>query len=77
MKVMSQRIINDSKEIFFFIVNKGSVKLIQRVKIGHSFLQPISNLFHYIILGLPLWFYIWLSKNFSKCTSKNGEMGHF
>ena len=38
----------------------------------------VSNLFHFIILSLPrMLFYIWLSKNFSKPTSKNGEIGHF
>ena len=40
---------------------------------AHSFSQTVSNLFHFIILSLPMWFYIWLSKNFSKPTSKNGE----
>ena len=34
--------------------NKGPVKLIQRVKIAHSFLQSVSNLFHFIILSLPM-----------------------
>ena len=57
-------------------INKGPVKLMQRMKIAHSFLQSESNLFHFIILTLPMWFYIWLSKNFSK-TSKNGEIGCF
>ena len=52
---------------------KGPVKLIKRVKIAHSFLQAVSNQFHVIILNLPMWFYKWLSKNFSKHTSKNGE----
>ena len=28
---------------------KGPVKLIQQVKIAHSFLQSVSNLFHFII----------------------------
>ena len=31
---------------------KGLVKLMQRVKIAHSFLQSVSNLFHFIILTL-------------------------
>ena len=53
------------------------MKLIQRVKIAHSFLQSLSNLFHFINLSLPMQIYTWLSKNFSKATSKNGEIGHF
>ena len=59
------------------IVSKGPVKLIQRVKIAHSFLRSVSNLFHFIILSLHMKFYTWLSKNFSKATSKNGEIGRF
>ena len=34
--------------------NKGPVKLIQRVKIANSFLHFVSNLFHFIILRLPM-----------------------
>ena len=30
---------------------KGHVKLIKRVKIAHSFLQSVSNQFHFIILS--------------------------
>ena len=37
-------------------------------------LQSASNQFHFIILSLPMQFYIWLSKNLSKPTSKNGEV---
>ena len=59
------------------IFDKGPVELIKRVKIAHSFLQSVSNQFHVIILGLPLKFYKWLSKNFSKTTSKNEEIGRF
>ena len=33
---------------------KGSVKLINEVKIAHSFLQSVSNQFHLIILSLPI-----------------------
>ena len=33
--------------------SKGPVKLIKRVKMGHSFLQSVSNQFHVIILSLP------------------------
>ena len=54
---------------------KGPVKLIKWVKIAHSFLQSVSNQFHITILSLPM--YKWLSKNFSKTTSKNGEIGRF
>ena len=32
-------------------IQKGSVNLIQRVKIAHSLLQFVSNLFHFIILS--------------------------
>ena len=42
---------------------KGYVKLMQRLKIAHSFLQSVLN--------------IQLSKNVSKPTSKNGERGRF
>ena len=49
------------------------MKLIQRVKIAHSFLQSVSNQFHFIISNLPMWFYICLSKNFLDPASKNGE----
>ena len=34
--------------------HKGLVKLIKRVKIGHSFLQSVSDQFHVIILSLPM-----------------------
>ena len=63
----------------FFIKtpDKGLVKLIKPVKIDHSFLQSVSNEFHVIILSLPMQFYKWLSKNFSKPTSENGGIGHF
>ena len=53
---------------------KGPVELIQRVKIAHSFLQSVTNLFHFVILSLPMSFYIWLSKNFSKRISKSWEL---
>ena len=56
-------------------LRRGPVKLIQQVKITHSFLQSVSNLFYFIVLSLATLFYIWLSKNFSKPTSKNGEIG--
>ena len=36
------------------ILSKGPVKLIQRVKIAHSFLRSVSNLFHFIILSLHM-----------------------
>ena len=56
---------------------KGPVRLMQGVKIADSFLQSVPNLFRFIILSLPIWFYIWLSNNFSNPTSKNGETGRF
>ena len=33
--------------------SKGPVKLVQRVKIAHSFSEFVSNLFHFINLSLP------------------------
>ena len=36
------------------LAGKGPVKLMQRVKIAHSFLQLVSHQFHVIILSLPL-----------------------
>ena len=35
-------------------VEKGPVKLMQRVKIAHSFLQSVSNQFRVIILSLSM-----------------------
>ena len=35
-------------------LNKGPVKLINRVKIAHSFLQSVPNQFHFIILSLAM-----------------------
>ena len=35
-------------------LTKGPVKLMQRVKIAHLFLQSVSNQFHFIILSLPM-----------------------
>ena len=58
-------------------IPKGPVKPIKQVKIAHSFLQSVSNQFHVIILSLPMYFYKWLSKNFLKPTSKNGDIGRF
>ena len=57
--------------------SKGPVKLIKRVKIAHSLSDFVSNQFHFIILTLPMLFYKWLLKNFSKPTSENGEIGSF
>ena len=37
------------------VIHKGPVKLIQPVKIAHSFLQSVSILFHFIILSLPMY----------------------
>ena len=34
--------------------DKGSIKLIKRVKIVHSFLQSVSNQFYVIMLSLPM-----------------------
>ena len=52
-------------------------KTLQRVKYLIDVLQSESSLFRFIILNLPLQSYIWLSKNFSKPTSKNEERGCF
>ena len=38
----------------YIIFNKGPVKLMQWVKIAHSFLQCVSNQFHIIILSMPM-----------------------
>ena len=59
------------------VYSKGSVKLIKREKIAYSFLQSVSNQFHVIILSLPMQFYKWLSKNFSKRTFKYEEIDSF
>ena len=53
-----------------WLFGKGPVKLMQQVKMAHSFLQSVSNLFHFINLSLVMWLFIWLSKNFSRPTSK-------
>ena len=59
---------------FFAILRRAEfkrpVKLIQQVKIAHSFLKSTSNYFHVNILSLPI-FHIWLWKNVSKPTFKN------
>ena len=36
------------------LTSKGPLKLIQGVKIAHSFLQFVSNPFYFIILSLPM-----------------------
>ena len=38
----------------FRLYSKGPVKLIQGVKITNSFVQSLSNLFHFIVLTLQL-----------------------
>ena len=65
-------IIDNSSRLSTF---KGPVKLIKRMKIAHSFLQSVSDQFHILISSLPMQFYKWLSKNFSKPTFRNGEIG--
>ena len=40
--------------LFTFPHCKGPLKLIKWIKIAHSFLQSLSNLFHFIILSLPI-----------------------
>ena len=57
--------------------SKRLVKLMQQVKIAHSFLQSVSNQFRVIIFSLPMSFYKWLSKNFLKPTSIKGEIDRF
>ena len=39
---------------FNFFSTEVPFKLINRVKIAHSFLQSVSNQFHVIILSLPM-----------------------
>ena len=41
-------------EVYTRLLTKGTVKLIKRVKIAHSFLQSVSNQFHFTILSLPI-----------------------
>ena len=65
-----------SEMLAIFMTKDRSVKLIKWVKIAHSLLQSVSDQFHVIILSLPMQFYKWLSNNFSKPKSKNGEIGH-
>ena len=36
------------------VLVKGPVKPMQPVKIAHSFLQPVTNQFHVIILSVPV-----------------------
>ena len=43
-----------SKGVIKLSESKGPMKLMQWVKIAYSFLQPMSNLFHFIILSLPM-----------------------
>ena len=37
-----------------YLTNIEPVKRMQQVKIAHSILQSVSNLFHFIILSLPM-----------------------
>ena len=37
-----------------FKIHEGPVELIKQVEVAHSFLQPVSNQFHVIILSLPM-----------------------
>ena len=61
---------------FIEILDKGPVKLIKRVKIAQSFLVCVRSVppyrfkLAYVILQMAV-------KNFSKPTSKNGDMGPF
>ena len=49
---------------------KGPVRLMQRVKIAHSFLQSVSNQFHVIILSFSS---VVLQMPVKEPISKNGE----
>ena len=49
---LSFSLFNGGKIMLFS--NKGLVKLIQQVKIAHSFLQYVSNLSHFIILSFAM-----------------------
>ena len=42
------------KQQTYLELHKGPVKLMQWVKIAHSFLQSVSDQFHVIILSLPV-----------------------
>ena len=52
--VMYQSLVCNLDQATAYRILRGPVKLIQRVKIAHSFLQSLSNLFHFIILSLPM-----------------------
>ena len=58
-------------------MNKGPVKVIKGVKIAHSFLQSVRSVPRYRFKLAYVILQIWLSKNFSGPTSKNGDMGRF
>ena len=57
-----------------FVCAKGPVKLIERVKIAHSFLVCVKSVPGY---HCKLAYLILQIKNFSKPNSKNGEIGRF
>ena len=52
-EIKSEIHFGDKMRLFFQLCaksySKGPVKLIKWVKIAHSFLQSVSNLFHFII----------------------------
>ena len=53
-KIMFRKFLGQFKAKTRFFLYKGPVKLIQQVKIAHSFLQLESNQFHFISLSLPI-----------------------
>ena len=66
--------IHEILKVIWLFEHKGLVKLIKRVKIAHSFLVCVRSVPHYhfklayVILQM-------IVKEFSKPTSKNGEIG--
>ena len=58
------------------VIHKEHVKLIQRVKLYHSFLHVIPKLFHFTILNLSRWFHTLTYKNSSEPFTNNKGIGH-
>ena len=73
VKFVSPEHLNNLFEKWQF-VPKGPVKLIQQIKTAHSFLQLVSNLFHFYHFKLA---YVVLHIAALKPISKNGEIGCF
>ena len=53
------------------------IGLVRQVEMAQSYLQSVSCMSHFIILGLLLWFWVWLSGGSSEPTSGGGDMDRF